>query len=154
MSAPDVDDLARLRRDSVEAALSQVGDRWTFLILREAFFGVRRFVDMRRNLGVARNVLADRLKKLVDNGILERFEYSERPPRDEYRLTEKGRDLYGLTIALMQWGDRWCLDEPPLRITHAADDGVVEQVLRCTCCGEDVDVRDVRYESTGESMDQ
>jgi DNA-binding HxlR family transcriptional regulator len=137
---------ARARRDSVEAALDQVGDRWTFLILREAFFGVRRFVDLQRNLGVARNVLTERLNKLVDNGILERHQYSDRPPRHEYRLTEKGLDLYGVTVALMRWGDQWCFEDPPLRLMHAADDGNLEQVLRCTCCGEDVDVRHVRYE--------
>ncbi|WP_067667690.1 winged helix-turn-helix transcriptional regulator [Nocardia miyunensis] len=138
--------IAHGRVDSVEAALDQVGDRWTFLILREAFFGVRRFTDLCRNLGVARNVLAERLKRLVDNGILERHRYSEKPLREEYRLTEKGLDLYGVTVALMRWGDRWCVSEPPLRLLHGDDGGRIEQVLRCECCGREVDVRQVRYE--------
>ncbi|MBF5000383.1 helix-turn-helix transcriptional regulator [Nocardia sp. BSTN01] len=142
------DELRRLQHDPVAAAVEHVGDRWTFLILREIFFGVRRFADMRRNLGVARNVLTERLKKLVDNGILKRRRYSERPPRDEYRLTEKGRDLYGITVALMQWGNRWGPEGPTLRLLHADDDGELEQVIRCTCCGRDIHAREVRYEYT------
>lgn len=133
------------RLDSVAAALEQVGDRWTFLVLRECFFGVRRFADFQRNLGVARNILSDRLGKLVEHGILERRRYTERPPREEYRLTGKGRDLYGVTVALMHWGDRWAVDRPPLALTHGADGGEVEQVLRCTHCGEQLGARDVTY---------
>ncbi|MGW3277075.1 winged helix-turn-helix transcriptional regulator [Nocardia rhamnosiphila] len=142
------DELPRLRHDPVAAAVEHVGDRWTFLILREAFFGVRRFADMRRNLGVARNVLTERLKRLVDNGILERRRYSDRPPRDEYRLTEKGRDLYGITVALMRWGDRWGPAGPTLKLLHAADGGEIEQALRCSCCGREIDAREVSYEYT------
>ncbi|QNA77679.1 helix-turn-helix transcriptional regulator [Streptomyces sp. So13.3] len=132
--------------DSVAAALEQVGDRWTFLVLRECFFGVRRFADFQRNLGVARNILSDRLAKLVDHGILERHRYSERPPREEYRFTDKGRDLYGITVAFMQWGDRWVVDKPSLTLTHASDGGAVEQVLRCTHCEEHLDPRDIAYD--------
>lgn len=132
--------------DSVEAALDQVGDRWTFLILREAFFGVRRFVDFQRNLGVARNLLTDRLGHLVEHGIVERRRYQDRPERFDYRLTEKGRDLYGVTVAIMRWGDRWLTESPPLRLTHAADGGEIEQVLRCMRCGEALGARDVHYE--------
>jgi DNA-binding HxlR family transcriptional regulator len=138
--------LAGREADSVAATVSQVGDRWTFLLLREAFFGVRRFVDFQRNLGVARNLLSARLGDLVANGILERRQYSTRPPRDEYRLTEKGRDLYGVTVALMRWGDRWLTDSPPLRLTHAEDGGEIEQELRCTTCGRVIGPRDVHYE--------
>ena len=132
--------------DSVEAALRQVGDRWTFLLLREAFFGVRRFVDFQRNLGVSRNLLSDRLGQLVDHGILDRRQYQTRPERHEYRLTDKGRDLYGVTVAIMRWGDRWLTDEPPLRLTHAADGGDIEQELRCTRCGAVLGPHDVHYE--------
>lgn len=141
---------SRPAADSVEAALDQVGDRWTFLILREAFFGVRRFVVFQRNLGVARNLLTDRLGQLVEHGIFERRRYQERPERFEYRLTEKGRDLYGVTVAIMRWGDRWLTDSPPLRLSHAADGGEIEQVLRCTTCGEALGARDVHYEPNGE----
>jgi DNA-binding HxlR family transcriptional regulator len=134
--------------DSVAAALSQVGDRWTFLVLRECFFGVRRFADLQRNLGVARNILSDRLGKLVQHGILQRHQYTTRPPRQEYRLTEKGRDLYGVTVALMFWGDRWVAERPPLALTHRSDGGAIEQILRCRCCGERLDVGDITYHPT------
>ena len=79
---------------SIARTLELVGERWTLLILRDAFRGIRRFDAFQRSLGVARNVLTDRLQLLVDAGILERHRYSERPPRDEYRLTDRGRDLY------------------------------------------------------------
>jgi len=137
--------------DSVQAALDQVGDRWTFLLLRESFFGVRRFVDFQHNLGVARNLLSARLAQLVTNGILERRLYQSRPQRYEYRLTEKGRDLYGVTVAIMRWGDRWLTDSPPLRLTHSADGGAVEQKLRCTECGQVLGPQDVHYEYTDPS---
>lgn len=131
--------------------MHQVGDRWTFLILREAFFGVRRFVELQNNLGVARNILSGRLSRLVDNGLLVKSTYCLRPRRDEYRLTEKGRDLYGVTVALMRWGDRWAApsEPPPLRLAHAEDGGDIEQVLRCTVCHQDLTVRDVNYEYPG-----
>lgn len=137
------------RHDSVAAALDQVGDRWTFLVLRESFFGVRRFAEFQRALGVARNILSDRLGKLVEHGILERHLYSVRPRREEYRLTAKGRDLYGVTVALMHWGDRWLTDEPPLILEHSEDGGLVEQVLRCTCCDELLGVGDIVYRGSG-----
>ena len=136
---------AEHRHDSVAAALDQVGDRWTFLVLRECFFGVRRFADFQRNTGAAKTILSDRLGKLVDHGILERRRYSEKPLREEYRLTEKGRDLYAVTVALMRWGDRWVVDQPPLTLTHAADGGAVEQVLRCTHCGDHLTATDITY---------
>lgn len=116
------------RQDSVAAALAEVGDRWTFLILRECFFGVRRFTDLQRNLGAARNILAGRLTKLVEHDILERHPYSDRPPREEYRLTEKGRGLYALTVALMFWADRRIVADPPLSLRHRDDDGAIEQI--------------------------
>ena len=90
---------------SIARALELVGERWTLLIIRDAFLGLRRFEQFQDSLGIARNVLTDRLNRLVDEGILERVAYSERPPRFEYRLTEKGRDLRVALLALMQWGD-------------------------------------------------
>ena len=138
----------RPERDSVQAALEEIGDRWTFLILRECFFGVRRFADFRRNLGIAGNILADRLESLVGHDVLERQRYSEHPPRQEYRLTAKGRDLYEISVAIMRWGDRWLTDDPPLALTHRADGGAVEQVLRCTACDAHLDSRDIAYHPT------
>jgi DNA-binding HxlR family transcriptional regulator len=98
---------SRPAQDSVERALAEVSDRWTFLLLREAFFGVRRFDQFQEAVGASPNILADRLKRLVTHGVFRKVRYSARPPRYEYRLTEKGRDLYPAIVALMQWGDRW-----------------------------------------------
>lgn len=92
---------------SVAAALGVVGERWSLLVVREAFLGARRFEQLQANLGIARNVLTARLRALVDAGVLEPQPYQDRPPRFEYRLTEKGRALYPVIVALMAWGDRW-----------------------------------------------
>src|SRR5438094_9860809 len=92
---------------SVARALSVVGDRWTMLVLREAFMRTRRFEDFQVRTGAPRPALAERLRTLVDNGVLERRRYSERPDRYEYRLTDKGRDLYPVVVSLLRWGDRW-----------------------------------------------
>ena len=90
-----------------------VGERWTLLIVRDVFLGLRRFDELQQSLGIARNGLADRLNRLVDEGILERVRYSERPARFEYHLTKKGRELGVALLALMQWGDRYLSDKPP-----------------------------------------
>ncbi len=92
---------------SVAHALELVGEGWSFLILREAFFGSGRFEDFQKHLGIARNILTTRLRKLCDNGILERKPVKEGAKRHEYRLTPMGRDLYPVLIGLTQWGDRW-----------------------------------------------
>src|SRR5438093_5787947 len=106
---------------SVARSLDVVGEWWTLLVLRDAFRGVRRFEDFQRDLGIARNVLSDRLQTLVDHGILERRRYSDRPPRDEYRLTAKGLDLYPVIVGLLQWGDKWAADDgPPVILRHKA----------------------------------
>src|SRR5436305_452874 len=91
---------------SIAKTLDVVGERWSFLILREAFLGVRRFDQMQADLGIARNILSDRLGKLVEGGILERRKYQDRPARFEYRLTEKGIDLYPIVVTIMTWGDK------------------------------------------------
>ena len=83
-----------------------VGERWSLLIVRDVFLGLRRFDEIQDNLGIARNVLQARLTRLVEQGVLERRPYQERPPRHEYRLTEKGLDLWPTMVALMKWGDR------------------------------------------------
>ncbi|PKN79405.1 MAG: transcriptional regulator, partial [Chloroflexi bacterium HGW-Chloroflexi-9] len=92
---------------SVARSLDVVGERWTLLVLRDAFQGKRRFEEFSRSLPVARNVLTDRLRTLVEHGVLERRQYEEHPPRFEYRLTPKGMDLYPVIVALIQWGDRY-----------------------------------------------
>ena len=131
---------------SIARALSVVGDRWTLLILKEAFMRTRRFKDFQIRLGAARNVVADRLQKLVAEGVLERVRYQQKPERYEYRLTEKGLDLYPVILGLLAWGDRW-LDEGqgrPLEIVHRSCGSVMHGVAVCSECGETVDAHDVQ----------
>ncbi|MDA0270774.1 MAG: helix-turn-helix domain-containing protein [Chloroflexi bacterium] len=129
---------------SVARALDIVGERWTLLVLRDAFQGKRRFEEFSQSLPIARNVLASRLKTLVEHGILERRQYEERPPRFEYRLTDKGRDLYPVIVALVQWGDRYLAGEagPPLDIFHRDCGGHVGVDAVCRGCGEVISARD------------
>ena len=101
---------------SIARALEVVGERWTLLIVRDVLLGLRRFDELQGSLGIARNVLADRLNRLVEEGILDRVLYSERPERYEYRLTEKGRELNIALTALRQWGDKHLTDDPPRRL--------------------------------------
>jgi DNA-binding HxlR family transcriptional regulator len=98
---------------SIARALEVVGERWTLLIIRDVFLGKRRFDELQESLGIARNVLTDRLGRLVEQGILERVRYSERPERYEYRLTPKGLELNVALTALRQWGDKHLSDKPP-----------------------------------------
>ena len=106
---------------SIARALEVVGDRWTLLIIRDVILGHTRFDQLSDSLGVASNVLTDRLNRLTAEGLLERVPYNERPERFEYRLTKKGRELGLVLIALMQWGDRYLSDEPP-RIARRRSD--------------------------------
>lgn len=94
-------------RCSIAGALEHIGDRWSFLVIRDLFFGLSRYDDLRASTGIPAATLAARLKHLETSGIVERVQYQERPPRDEYRLTPKGRDLWKVSLALREWGDRW-----------------------------------------------
>ena len=136
---------------SVAQALEVVGEWWSLLILRDAFQGVRRFEDFQRHLGIARNVLAERLQRLVAEGVFERRRYQEQPERFEYRLTEKGLDLYPVIVGLMHWGDKWASppDGPPVILTHknCEHDGL--PVLTCPTCGDQVTARDMRFRPGG-----
>jgi DNA-binding HxlR family transcriptional regulator len=98
---------------SIAGALELIGDRWTLLVIRDVGLGYRRFDKLLGHLGIASNVLSDRLDRLVEDGILERARYNERPPRFEYRLTHKGGELSTVLLALMQWGDRHVSEKPP-----------------------------------------
>ena len=133
--------------DSVERMLGQVGDAWTFLLLREAFFGVRRFEQMQSNTGAAPNVVSERLKRLVANGLLRRERYQERPPRYEYRLTEKGLDLYPVIVMMMRWGDRWLAGRrgPPLLLKHTSCGAVADPVVVCSHCRQPVTAHDIEW---------
>ena len=106
---------------SIARALEVVGERWTLLIVRDVFLGLRRFDEFQESLGIARNVLADRLNRLVEEGILERARYSERPERHEYRLTAKGRELNIALTALRQWGDTYLSEKPPRLLRRKTD---------------------------------
>jgi DNA-binding HxlR family transcriptional regulator len=130
----------------VGAALDHLGDRWTMLVLREAFLGVRRFEEFRKHTGAAKNILADRLARLVEAEILRREQYSERPPRDEYRLTEKGRDLWPVIITLAGWGEKWgdLQQGAAIELQHRSCGEIVEPRLTCPECGEPVEARDMR----------
>jgi DNA-binding HxlR family transcriptional regulator len=129
---------------SVARALEAVGDRWTMLVIREAFMRTRRFEDFQSRLGIARNVLSDRLGRLTDDGILERRPYSDSPPRYEYRLTEKGVDLWPALMMLMAWGDRHAAEHgPPRLILHRGCGGRLDARMRCDRCGRDLGPRDV-----------
>ena len=131
---------------SVARTLEVVGERWTMLVLREAFFRVRRFEEFQRNTGAARNILSDRLRRLVEHGILERRRYQDHPPRFEYRLTEKGVDLYPVLISLMQWGDKHAPAEsgPPVVLEHRTCGNPTTPAMTCSECGEPVSARDMR----------
>ncbi len=129
----------------IAKTLSVIGDRWTMLILREAFLRARRFGQFQEALGVTRHVLAARIKKLVEDGVLERKLYRRRPNRYEYRLTEKGLDLYPVLLALNGWGMRWKSsgDGPAIRYHHRACGAEAEPVMCCSNCGSELDARDI-----------
>lgn len=131
---------------SIAQALEVVGEWWTLLILRDAFLGVRRFEQFQQRLGIARNVLADRLDTLVERGVLERRRYQDRPPRDEYVLTDKGRDLLPVIHALREWGDRWVFgrNRAPVRIVHDRCGRRTHAVTTCSHCGEELRPGDTR----------
>jgi DNA-binding HxlR family transcriptional regulator len=129
---------------SVAQCLEVVGEWWSLLIVRDAFLGVTRFDDFQSRLGISRNILNQRLTHLVETGILKRVPYEDHPPRSEYRLTDKGRDLWQVVTAMRQWGDRWAAPAgPPLKIRHNSCGHLVKAVSVCSHCGEPLDPRSV-----------
>jgi DNA-binding HxlR family transcriptional regulator len=129
---------------SIAGALEVVGERWSLLIVRDVFLGVRRFDQLQADLGIARNVLQTRLSRLVDQDVLEKRIYSEHPPRYEYRLTDKGLDLWPTLVALMYWGDTYAAPEmgPPVLLEHRGCGGAVDAHRICARCGERLSPRD------------
>jgi DNA-binding HxlR family transcriptional regulator len=138
----------RFDGESVGRTLALVGERWTLLILREAFFGVRRFGVLARNLGIPRPTLSSRLRTLVDAGLLERVLYTRDPDRHEYRLTDAGRDLFPAIVALMNWGDAHLggPEGPPIVLRHNSCGELADPRLTCRHCGAEIDVREVTPE--------
>ena len=136
----------RGRPSSVSRTLEIVGDRWSFLILREAFFGVRRFDALQNELRIAPNILTERLARLVARGMFERRKYQDLPERFEYRLTEMGKDIYGAFIAMQAWGDRWLSGgDPPLILTHLDCGHDFSAVVICDKCRKPVEAHAMRY---------
>lgn len=140
------------RPDGIERAADVIGDRWRILVMREAFYGVRRYGEMVRNLGIARNVLAARLKDLVADGLLERRRYRTDPDWYEYVLTDAGRDLYGSVVALLHWADVHlpATGEQELRLRHRTCGRQIHAKVVCAACGEELDPREVEVELAGE----
>ena len=132
------------RPDGIERAADVMGDRWRILVMREAFYGVRRYGEMVRNLGIARNVLTARLKRLTDEGLLERRRYQERPERFEYRLTQKGIDLWPVLFTLMRFGDKHVVEGmPPTSVEHKPCGTPIDDHMCCPKCGVQVGPHDV-----------
>ena len=131
---------------SAARALEFVGERWTLLIVRDALFaGATRFSDFHKGLGIATNILTSRLDGLVRAGIMERRGYSENPDLHEYLLTDKGRELAPVIVALTEWGDRWAApDGRPVLYTHAPCGGEISQQISCATCGQVQDLSELR----------
>ena len=130
---------------SLARTVSVIGDRWTLLILRDCFLRVRRFEDFQARLGVTRPILASRLRKLVDDFVLAKVPYQQRPLRYEYRLTQKGLDLYPIVMAIVHWGDVHMAGKKgrPLLHRHLGCGKDFDPVMICSACGEPLDPRRV-----------
>lgn len=135
----------RGRPSSVSRTVAILADRWSFMILRECFFGVKRYDQFQEALSIAPNILANRLNTLIATGILEKRPYQSNPPRFEYRLTATGLDLYLPFIQMLRWGDRWADGPPPLILTHETCGRDFQPLLVCDHCREPITPRDVRY---------
>jgi DNA-binding HxlR family transcriptional regulator len=141
------------RTCSIARALEIVGEKWSLLVIREAFLGCYRFNEIQENTGAPKDILTDRLKKLVAAEVLERVQYEEHPPRYEYRLTSAGLDFFGALTMLREWGDRHCVDEPPAVFVHKCGSPLESRIV-CRTCGEPATYRNVRSRpaSAGESL--
>ena len=141
MTRKNIDDL----NCSLANTLNLIGEWWTILILREAFYGSRRFEDFQQHLGIARNILTARLRKLCENGILERIPVKEGAKRHEYKLTSMGRDLYPTLVTLTQWGDRWLhqADGVPMRFLDRATGEEIADVAILSKEGRKLKERDL-----------
>ncbi|WP_371525623.1 helix-turn-helix transcriptional regulator [Streptomyces sp. NBC_01283] len=129
---------------SIARATDLFGDAWTALIMRDVLVGIRRFDELAEDLGLSRKVLAARLARLVEEGVLTRERYQASPPREEYAATEKGQELYPVLLALMAWGDKWYAGPagPPAKIRHDACGHVTTPVMTCEACQEPLTVAD------------
>ena len=133
---------------SIARSLAVAGEPWSPLVLRDVFAGIDKFDDMQRDLGISRKVLAERLKHLVEAGMLERIPYSQKPPRHRYALTTMGAEFVDVLMAMVAWGDRWTAGEagPPVLYRHRACGQITHVVGTCAACGEELHSRDVDLE--------
>ena len=130
---------------SIARALAVIGERWTLLVLREVLLGRRRFQEIRRNTGIATNILTDRLQTLVDHDVVERRRYSEQPEAFEYVPTQKALDATPVLVALMQWGDRYNAPHgPPRTLVHGGCGHETQPLLHCSHCEEPIEARELR----------
>lgn len=145
MPPENLSDNAKAKTAAAQEALALLADRWSFLIIREAFSGMHRFGQLQRNLGIARNVLADRLVKLVKHGLLERVRYRTEPDWYEYRLTERGLGLYPAILAFFRWADAHFGDprRPAVKIRHRDCGKLTQPLLVCSQCRKPLGAKDV-----------
>lgn len=138
--------LERRRPSSVARTLQIIGDRWSFMVLRAGFFRIRRFDEMQNTLGIAPNILTDRLGRLVADAIFARVLYQTAPERYEYRFTDKGRDLFGSMLAMIRWGDKWLSNgKPPLKLTHIDCGKDFDPTVICDQCKQPLIAAEMRY---------
>ncbi|MFC6634421.1 winged helix-turn-helix transcriptional regulator [Microbulbifer taiwanensis] len=130
---------------SVACALNEVGDWWSLLVIKQAMLGTRRFVDFQSGLGIAKNILCDRLSRLVDNGVMTRVNVGEHGTRYEYRLTDKGRDLFAVVVALRQWSERWNGNRDDMQLVARATGEAIAPLVVQSADGEALTVRDVLF---------
>ena len=135
------------RNCSVGRTIRILSDAWSFLIVRECLFGARRFEQFQSRLGLPRQTLIERLRRLNDQGLLRKVEYMRRPPRYEYRLTNMGMDLYPSLITMLRFGDKWIPGKPqvPLQLIHKSCGCECEPLVACSACGEEVKAREVKW---------
>lgn len=131
---------------TIARSVDVLGDHWNLLLIRQACLGIRRFEDFQRSLSIGRNILTIRLNRLVHEGLLQRVEYQHSPPRHEYRLTQKGREVYPILAAMAAWGERWLTgpEGTPLVLHHTPCDHDMHATVVCSECSEALDVRQVR----------
>ncbi|EKF74648.1 hypothetical protein A11A3_07508 [Alcanivorax hongdengensis A-11-3] len=126
-------------------ALNEVGDWWSLLVVKQAMLGTRRYVDFQNRLGIAKNILCDRLSRLVENGVMVRVDVGEHGKRYEYRLTDKGRDLFTVITALRQWSERWNGEKDSMKLVDRQTGAPLAPVTVQNQQGHSLTVRDVRF---------
>jgi len=133
---------------SIARTFAVAGEPWSPLVIRDIYIGINRFDDLQRDLRMSRKVLAERLRHLVDAGMLERREYSQRPPRHEYVLTQMGSEFVDVLMAMVAWGDRWTAGEagPPVLYRHRSCGEITHAEPHCAVCGEVLHSTDVDVE--------